>query len=169
MGQSFFSSSVEDIWHYETFCGTYLCIGMRLCCSRRAWTCWCPCSWLCCCPCCCRSCSCSNCLWSRALLRWPSCCPCTSSLCCTTCTCTLHNCSPRTWSHHRPPTCPSYHQASAPWTDQLYFWICHQDPQASNPSSSHRCPNCPQGNPHCQRPHCQDPNRNPQCPGPRLC
>merc|ERR1712055_580168 len=61
------------------------------------------------------------------------------------------------------------HQASAPWTDQLYFWICHQDPQASNPSSSHRCPNCPQGNPHCQRPHCKDPNRNPQCPGPRLC
>merc|ERR1712106_599265 len=56
MGQSFFSSSVEDTWQYEAFCGTYLCHGMRLwrsrwCGSRwcrlcRTWTRWSPWSWL---------------------------------------------------------------------------------------------------------------------------
>merc|ERR1712128_385503 len=64
MGQSFFSSSVEDSWQYETFCGTYLCSGMRFRRSRwcghrwgtpwlcRTWTCWSSRSWLCHCSSC---------------------------------------------------------------------------------------------------------------------
>merc|ERR1712128_37603 len=50
---------------------------------------------------------------------------------------------PGRWSHHRPPARPNCHQAGAPWTDQLCVRICHQDPRASHPPSSHRCPNCP--------------------------
>merc|ERR1712061_70484 len=57
-----------------------------------------------------------------------------------------------------PPARPCGHQAGAPWPDQLCVRICHQDPQASHSSSSYRCPNCPQGNPGRQRPHCQDPD-----------
>merc|ERR1711892_1316030 len=82
--------------------------------------------------------------------------PCPSSICRPRCP--LHHRNPGSWSDHRSPARPNCHQAGAPWTDQLCVRICHQDPQASYPPSSHRCPNCPQGIPHCQRPHCQDPD-----------
>ena len=70
----------------------------------------------------------------------------------TCCSCSLTHSHTGCWSDHRSPARPCGHQAGAPQPNQICVRICHQDPQASHPSSSHRCPNCPQGNSDCQRP-----------------
>merc|ERR1712013_911801 len=161
MGTVILQQLSGDIWQYETFCGPYLCDGMclwRPCWSCRCWhlcrtwSCWGPWSWLCCC--------CPSCWspWSWLCCCCPSCWSCSSCCCCCPCSCSLHHSSPGCWGNHRPPARPCGHQAGAPRPDQLCVRIRHQDPQASHPSSSHCCPNCPQGNPDCQRPHCQDPD-----------
>merc|ERR1712142_804934 len=94
------------------------------------------------------------CCWS------PCCCPCCSCPCCPCCSCP---CCPRSCCRSSCclPARPCCHQAGALWPDQLRFRIQHRHPQAPHPPSPHPGPHCPQGNPHRQRPHCQDPDPDP--------
>merc|ERR1712021_303918 len=97
----------------ETFCGTFLCLvsSVRGPYPSPPW-------------------SISLCCWSLRHWccdpqQWP---------------CPLHRRCSGPWSHLHPPACPHHHQAGPLRTEQLCFWIQHQDPQACHPSSPIQVP-----------------------------